>query len=264
MEQDIILKKKGVQMVRNRLKELLVPLGFSPHPRFKGRLVRVRDEFIDEVSLDTAGYHLNPIFAVFYRPAPFAALLCDDGRLWRTAKENITTHLSWHCEIPSEGGQFYYKPDHFEEVWRDTAYVLEHYILPEMEKMTVQKYLSLLVEPSPYEYDLFRSSDMIRFHSSCFGGTHEAAVYGVGMWRAGCYDEGVPYLTFAQYKYRNWIDNQIVGHGQKAEHFYQYHISILKLLDELISLWAKAEDDWTLAAQERIRQVTEEWMDYMP
>lgn len=260
MEQDIILKTKGVQMVRNRLKELLIPLGFRSHPRSKGRFMRVRDEFIDEVNLDAAGYHLEPGFAVFYRPAPFTALFCDKGRLWRTAKENITTHLSWHCEIPPEGGQFYYKPDDFEEVWRDVAYVLKHYVLPKMEEMTAQKFLSLLVEPSAYDYELFQSSDVIRFHSPCFGGTHEAAVYGVGMWRAGHYDEGVPYLTFAQYKYRNWI----AEYGQKTEHFYQYHSAILKLLDELISFWAKGGADWTLAVQERIGRVASEWMDYMP
>lgn len=260
MEQDIILKKKGVQMVRSRFKEMLAPLGFVPHPRSRGRLVRVRDEFIDEVSLDAAGYHLQPVFSVFYRPAPFCGLRCDEGRLWRTEKENIATHLSWHCEIPPEGGSYYYRPEHFEEVWRDAAFVLEHSVLPGMEEMTAQKFLSLLVRHSPHEYDLFQSHELVRFDAPYFVCMPQAAVYGVGMWREGHYDEGVPYLTYAQEKFRLWLEEN----GEETNHFYRHRALILSLLDDLTALWKKREENWTAAAQERIRRAAADWAEYMP
>lgn len=260
MEKDNIFKKKGVQLVRKRLKELLKPLGFQQHPRSTNRFVRVRDNFIDEVRLDTAGTHLEPWYFIHYRFAPFAGLKCDRGRLWRTAKENISTHLSWHCEIPLDGGHYYYKPDHFEMVWKDVAYVLGHYILPLMDEMTVEKFLSLLVVYSPYERDLFRANEIVRFTDPHFVCMSEAAVYGMGMWCIEQYDEGVPYLTFAQFKYRRWM----VGREQETDFFYQCDALTLELLNELVSFWTKKEKNWTSAAQERMRQTGVDWADYLP
>lgn len=259
MEQDIILKKDGVALVRKRLKGILTPLGFRTHPTSKGCFVRIRDEFIDEVSLRTDGYHLEPVFSIFYRPAPFTALCADEGSLWRLAQKDITTQLRWDCEIPDQGGSYYYKPEHFEEVWQDVVYVWENYVFPKMEEMTVTHFLSLLAEPNPYDREFFRPHEIIRFIKPSFMCVHAAAVYGVGMWKQGKYDEGVPYLTFAQYSYRQWI----AGHEPEKNHFYQTHVRILDLLDDLVSLWAKKEENWMDTAFMRIRQVTVNWTEYM-
>ena len=131
MEQDTILKKDGVRLVRKRLKELLKPLDFQVHGT--NRLLRIRENFIDEINLDTAGYHLEPFYCIYYRSAPFTRLCCDKYRLWRTAKMETPY---WSCEIPPDGGPYSYKADHFEAVWRDVSRALEQYVLPHMEALT--------------------------------------------------------------------------------------------------------------------------------
>ena len=40
---ETIIKKEAVKLVRKRLKEMLRPLGFQPHPKEKTRLMRVRE-----------------------------------------------------------------------------------------------------------------------------------------------------------------------------------------------------------------------------
>ena len=59
MSEETILKKEAVRIVKKRFKELLKPLGFQPYPHSTTRFVRVREEFVDEVRLDTWGYHLD-------------------------------------------------------------------------------------------------------------------------------------------------------------------------------------------------------------
>ena len=114
MPEETILKKEAVKIVKKRFKELLKPLGFQPYPHSTTRFMRVRANFIDEVRLDTEGYHLNADYFIYLRYAPFTRLHCDKGRLWRTTPEHISTHLAWYCEIPPEGGPWYYKQRHFE------------------------------------------------------------------------------------------------------------------------------------------------------
>lgn len=62
--------------MRKRLKELLKPLGFQPHPKERNRLMRVREELIDEVSLRTDGekeiFRVNQI--VFFSDKYFACM----------------------------------------------------------------------------------------------------------------------------------------------------------------------------------------------
>ena len=64
MAEEIILKKDGVKIVKKRFKELLKPLGFQPYPHSSTRFIRVREDFIDEVRLDTAGYHLAVMYFI--------------------------------------------------------------------------------------------------------------------------------------------------------------------------------------------------------
>ena len=104
---ETIIKKEAVKLVRKRLKEMLKPLGFQPHPKEKTRLMRVREELIDEVSLRTDGSHLEPCFHIYYRKAPFTSVYVDlvNGSLWRVMKERepISTYLWWNVEIPDKG-----------------------------------------------------------------------------------------------------------------------------------------------------------------
>lgn len=264
MDQDTILKRDGAKLVRKRLIELLKPVGFQTHPISKTRMIRVRKDFIDEVSLRTDSYHLEPIYSIFYRYAPFSSLHVDDGRLWRSAKENITTSLRWDCEFPRQGGSYYYTPDHFEEVWRDVEFVLEHHVLPKMDEMTVEQFFPQFVNPSPYDRDYFCAYARISFDTFPYIGgpscMQEAAVYGVGLWRQGMYDEGVPYLTFARYKYRRWLEE--FG-KEEEERIYQTEMRTLDLLDELVSLWAQNREGWKAVAQERIQQVSDNWEKYI-
>ena len=73
------------------------PLGFQPYPKNRNCLERVREEFIDEVSLRTDGTHLTPCFHIYYRKAPFASVYVDlvNGALVRVMEkhEQIKTNL---------------------------------------------------------------------------------------------------------------------------------------------------------------------------
>lgn len=259
MTEETILKKEAVKIVKKRFKELLKPLGFQSYPHSTTRFIRVREDFIDEVRLDTWGYHLDADYYIYLRSAPFAWLKCDRGRLWRTTKEHISTHLAWYCEMPEESGPWYYKQQHFEEVWRDVAYVLENHILPQMEAMTEEIFISRLLEHSRSDSDFFLAHQTVSLELLYFPGTPEVAIYGVSLWRLGKYEEGVPYLTLAQQKYRDWL----VGFEQETEHFYLCHKRTLELLNELLSLWGNRPENWETQAQERIGQVKEDWIEYL-
>lgn len=259
MEEEIILKKKGVSLVKKRLKELLKPLGFQAYPRSTTRLVRVRDLFIDEIRLDTAGYHLDINYCIYCRYAPFAGLKCDAGRLWRTTQAHIKTHLFWACEIPSSGGPYYYKPKYFEAVWQDVVLVLKQYILPQMEAMTEKQFHSRMLKDGPNDNDFFRAYRTVYFSDPYFSCNDEAAVYGVGQWRLGNYEEGLPYLEFARKKHRTWL----TGHEQDTKHSYLCRAMALALMDKLIVLWENKGEGWEVAIQEQIGQISENWFDYM-
>lgn len=256
MDQETILKKEGVRLVRKRLKELLKPLGFQAHGT--NRLLRIRENFIDEINLDTAGYHLEPFYCIYYRFAPFTRLCCDKYRLWRTAKMETPY---WSCEIPPDGGPYYYKADHFEAVWRDVSRALEQYVLPHMEALTPETFLPLLVSDSRSDLDFFRPANLARLNSPYPGwpGTPEAAVYGVGMWRMEKYEEGAPYLAHAQKEY----------HASKAFHEQEEKLVLPQreaashVIDSLLSLWANQEEGWSVSVQEIISQTANDWSNYI-
>lgn len=259
MEEEIILKKNGVSLVKKRLKELLKPLGFQAYPRSTTRLVRVRDFFIDDIRLDTAGYHLDVHYYIYCRYAPFAGLECDAGRLWRTTQNHISTHLFWSCEIPPSGGPYYYKLRHFEAVWQDVALVLQQYILPQMEAMTEEQFLSRLQKGNQNDREFFRPYRTVSLTIPYYPGTGEAAAYGMGMWRLRKYEEGAPYLALARKKYDEWLSR----FEQEANHSVRCHAASLALLDELLILWENKAEGWEAVIQEQIRQVSANWLDYM-
>lgn len=257
MEQGTMLKKDGVRLVRKRLKEFLNPLGFQAHST--NCLVRAREHFIDEIQLDTGGYHLDPLYHIYYRPAPFTRLYHDKGRLWRAAQREISTLLYWSCKIPPTGGPYYYETEHFEAAWRDVAHVLEHYLLPHMEAMTPASFFSLLLKDSQKESDLFRPQNIIPLNDPGWLGSPEAAVYGVGMWRMGRYGEGVPYIMHAQKHYRSYIRL----YTQEGETVSPQVKRTLRSLDRLMFLWRRQEEDWASAAQELIDQIADDWESYL-
>lgn len=256
METERILKKDGVRLVRKRLKELLKPLGFQPHST--NRLRRAREHFIDEIDLDTAGYHLDPLYHIYYRSAPFTRLYGDLYRIWRTAQ--VKTPY-WSCEIPSEGGPYYYKAEYFEAVWQDVSRILERHVLPYMEALTPEKFLSLLVTHTSSDSDFFRPQNLACFSSPYPGwpGVSEAASYGVGLWRMERYEEGVPYLAFARERYRAWLET---NKGEDPQ-FCRARAAVLELLDRLLTPYERKRPGWTTAAQREIDQIELNWTDYI-
>lgn len=261
MPEETILKKDAVKLVKKRFRELLKPLGFQPYPHSTTRFMRVRENFIDEVRLDTWGYHLDADYYIYLRSAPFAWLHCDSGRLWRTTKEHISTHLAWYCKMPPNGGAWYYMKEHFEEVWRDIGFVLEYYVLPQMEAMTEEVFVSRLLERSRNDSDFFLAHQTVSLEYLYYPGTPEAAIYGVALWRLGKYEEGATYLTYARQKYRDWLKEY--EQEQDDSHFYLCHIKTTDLLDELLSLWESRPENWETQAQERIGQVKVDWIEYL-
>ena len=74
-------------------------------------------------------------------------------------------------------------------------------------------------------------------------------------WECG----GAPYLALAQRKYYEWL----MRFKQEANHPVRCHAASLALLDELLILWENKETGWEAAIQERIEQVSVNWLDYM-
>ena len=137
------------------------------------------------------------------------------------------------------------------------AYVLKQHILPQMEAMTPETFLPRLLQRSPDDQDLFVSYSTVHFDALYFDCMSEAAAYGVGMWRMDKYEEGIPYLTFAQQKYREWL----TGHEENP--FHRSYVLTLELMDRLLALWAKGRPCWAPVAQKRLDQVELNWADYM-
>jgi len=138
-EMETLSKKESVQLAKQHLKELLQPLGFRTFPRAAHRFVRAREEFIDEIFLYTAPGRLMKLDCyIRARHAPFAWLLCDEERLWRAAGKPVS-ELYWQTAFLLERGAEYW-----EAVWRDAARALERCVLPEMEAMTTESFLSRL------------------------------------------------------------------------------------------------------------------------
>lgn len=263
MDETIVIKKDAVKLVRKRLKELLAPLGFQPHPKERNRLMRVREELIDEVSLRTDGTHLTPCFHIYYRKAPFTSLYVDlvNNSLWRVmkAREPITTNLWWNVKISQEG-PYYYEMEHFEAVWRDVVLALERYILPYMDAMSVEKLLDFMVKPQRREdgeKEIFRVNQIVFFSDIYFACVDEAAVYGVGLWIAGRYAEGLPYIIFAQNKYREHIRPREFEKEQFREG------RVLAVLDKLIATYECKPQELKETVERLTNQIAENWADYM-
>lgn len=260
IDETIIIKKEAVRLVRKRCKELLEPLGFRPHPKERNRLMRVREELIDEVSLRTDGTHLAPCFHIYYRKAPFTSLYVDlvNGSLWHIMKEreNIDTFLWWNVEIPDKGS-YYYTTEHFEAVWRNVALALEHYILPYMDAMSVEKLLSFMVKHNRQKEDFFRVHQIVFFSDKYFTCMNQAAVYGVGMWIAGKYEEGLPYIIFAQNKYREHIR----PHEPEKEQFNEGRV--LGVLDTLIDIYERRPEELKDTIQHLTDHISGNWVDYI-
>lgn len=260
MDETIIIKKDAVKLVRKRLKELLGPLGFQPRPDEKNCLVRIREELIDEVSLRTDGTHLSPCFHIYYRKAPFTSVYVDlvNGSLWRVMKEReqIDAKLWWETEIPPKGS-YYYRTEHFENVWKDVALALESYILPYMDAMSVKKLLSFMVEHNRREEDFFRVRQIVYFSDKYFACMDQSAVYGVGMWIEGRYSEGLPYIIFAQNKYREHIR----PHELEKEQFNEGRV--LGVLDTLIDIYERKPQELGNTVRQLTDKIALNWADYM-
>lgn len=263
MDESNITKKEAVRLVRKRLKELLKPLGFQPYPKSSNCLMRVRDEFIDEVSLRTDGTHLSPCFHIYYRKAPFESAYVDlvNGSLLRVMRkqEQVKTNLWWNVTIP-QNGPYYYRTEHFEEVWKDVVLALERYILPYMDAMTVEKLLSLMVNRQlreDGEEEIFQVRPTVYFSDKYFACMNQAAVYGVGMWIAGRYAEGLPYIIFAQNKYREHIR----PHELEKEQFNEGRA--LGVLDTLIDIYERIPEELKDTVQQLSNMISAKWMDYI-
>ncbi len=256
---ETITKKDAVKLVRNRLKELLKPFGFQPYPKGRNSLIRVREELIDEVSLRTDGSHLTPCFHIYYRKAPFSSIYVDlvNGSLWRVMKkqEQIAANLWWNVNIP-HNGPYYYKTEHFEEVWKDVVLALERYILPYMDTMSVEKLLSFMVKGQwreDGEEEIFRVYPIVYFSDKYFACMNQAAVYGVGMWIAGRYAEGLPYIIFAQNKYREHTRLHELEREGRA----------LEVLDTLIDIYERKPKELKDSIQQLSGMISANWMDYI-
>lgn len=256
---ETITKKDAVKLVRNRLKELLKPFGFQPYSKGRNSLIRVREELIDEVSLRTDGSHLTPCFHIYYRKAPFASIYVDlvNGSLWRVMKkqEKIAANLWWNVNI-SHKGPYYYKTEHFEEVWKDVVLALERYILPYMDAMSVEKLLSFMVKGQwreDGEEEIFGVYPIVYFSDKYFACMNQAAVYGVGMWIAGRYAEGLPYIIFAQNKYREHTRLHELEREGRA----------LGVLDTLIDIYERKPKELKDTIQQLSGKISANWMDYI-
>lgn len=263
MDETNIIKKEAVKLVRKRLREMLKPLGFQLYPKSSNRLMRVREEFIDEVSLRTDGTHLTPCFHIYYRKAPFESAYVDlvNGSLVRVMKkqEQIKTNLWWDVNIP-QSGPYYYTAEHFEEVWKDVALALERYIIPYMDAMSVEKLLSFMVKwqrREDGEEEIFRVFPTVFFRDPYFSCMDQAAVYGVGMWIAERYTEGLPYIIFAQNKYREHIR----PHELEKEQFNEGRA--LGVLDTLIDIYERKPEELKDTVQQLSSMISANWMDYI-
>ncbi len=189
---------------------------------------------------------------------PSPPLHLDYGRLWRSVKDQINGHLFWECEIPDQG-PYYYDIGHFETIWQNTAYAIPHALLPNMEALTMDRLFTLLTENTRCEQDFFRPQSLIFLRSSGWPGVPESAVYGTAKWRLGQYEEGLPYLLYAQPIYRQ----DVTAHAGDINRVQSGRAAALGVLDGLLALWANRPEDCETAIQSRIGQVSEHWQDYL-
>lgn len=253
MEQKIT-KREGVQLAKKRLKQLLSPLGFHTYPRTTDQFIRVRDEFIDRIHLYHAhrtGFNLDCYISP--RFAPFTWLKCDEERLWRAARKPIS-NLHWNTNLLLENGL-----DYFEAVWHDMACALKRHVLPEMENMTIEIFLSRQVLPSEDMRDIFLPYQIIDLNGPCSICSPLIAGHGIELWHLRKFEEGAPYLYYASQGYHA----QLSGCKENEKDVFQRQFMELALLEELLSLWERKEGDWMLAIQQRIDQIATNWIMYI-
>lgn len=249
-----ITKKESVQLIKKRLKIFLKPLGFQLYPRSTDRFVRVQDKFIDEIYI----YHARRIYVkieyyIRSRSAPFAWLQCDEERLWRAAKKPASD-LTWHTDLLWENGLGY-----FETVWRDVTCAFEQCILPEMENMTIDTFLSRQMRHDENMQVLFLAYETIDLEKPCAICSPQAAAHGILLWHLGRFEEGVPYLNYARQSYHAQLAN---CEPELREVFHRQFLE-LALLEELLSLWECKEENGMLAIQQRLNRLADDWVMYI-
>lgn len=155
--------------------------------------------------------------------------------------------------------KYYYKPEHFENVWQEVKLALEHYLIPYMDALNVEKFLSLMVKYSRQDEDFFKPYEKVRFNDEYGRCMSEAAVYGVGMWNLEKYAEGLPYIIYAQNQYRVWM----TGREQETEHFYKYHGRALEVMDTLVDVYERRPEELKDTVQHLTDTISANWADYM-
>ncbi|MBD5118555.1 MAG: hypothetical protein HDT37_05545 [Clostridiales bacterium] len=247
--------REGRQLAQKRLKAFLQPLGFQSYPRPYKRFLRVRKEWIDEISFDTDRIHGEIICYIFPRFAPLTWLRCDRERLWRVEGKPVSD-LNWsYVRLLDEG------LDYFEAVWQDITHAIERKVLPQMEQMTADTFLSRQTQFSNDVRDLFLpyQNQVLSLQNQSLICNPIAAGHGMELWHLGRFDEGVPYLQFAQKGYHS----QLAGLAPEEREVFHKRFIELALLEELLALWEHKEGDWKLAIRRKLDQIAADWSMYV-
>ncbi len=77
------------------------------------------------------------------------------------------------------------------------------------------------------------------------------------MWIAGRYAEGLPYIIFAQNKYREHIR----PHEPEKEQFHEGRA--LGVLDTLIDIYERKPEELKETVEQLTDKIAENWVDYM-
>ncbi len=145
--------------------------------------------------------------------------------------------------------------------WRDVARALERKVLPQMEQITADRFLSRQSQPGNDTGDLFLSyrNQAIDLQHRSLSCDPIAAGHGMELWQLGRFDEGIPYLRFAQEGYQA----QLAGLApEERETFHKQYLK-LALLDELLALREHQEGDWKQAIRKKPGQTAADWSMYV-
>lgn len=254
MTENDLLKKDAVRMVKKRLYELLKPYGFSRHPKHKGLLCRVRGEFIDCMSFRTDGYHLELDCGLFLKIAPYVGVHAD-WYVVANALPERSPQIKWRECIVGEG-PFYYKIDYFEQIWDDVVYAIKNCLLNSLENMDLEHFLPLFVYHD--NKNMFKPDAIIDMGSLYFQGMIEAAVFGLGSWKQGNYENGLTYLMYAREKLALHLQGRSEGefHVKEDKH-------ILSYLNDVFSLWESKPKDWNEQISQCMELEAQEWISYI-
>lgn len=259
MTEGIVLKRDGQKIIKKRLQNLLKPYGFQPYPHSATRLVRIREEFIDELAIvaDMFGFKISSY--IYLRHAPIVTLECLQARLFKVARERgeISTQLFWHCEIPEEG-PWYYPAEQFEAIWQDETFMLKQYVLPQIDEMSIEKFLSRLQKRD--NNDIFWAEYTVSFKSTTsISAANAALAYGIGLLQLDQSEEAVSYFVFARQVYKSLITKAM----QDDAPFGEMLCKLLTLVENLLSLKESNEKEWAVLAKICIEQIAADWASYM-